>query len=269
MGFRQVVGSVPVGARPGDGLSVVQSGSSAYVVNAGQGTVSRVDGGTYAASDAVRFGEGPGGALSVFAGGGALYVVDGRRRVASVTDPVSLRVRERLSLAAQPGPGQSVVDAAGRLWVVDGSAGGLTWFDGGRRARSAVADAGGRLVVVQGRPVLVDPSRARLGALSGAGGVRSWSCLEVRAGDRVQLLGSGSAPWVFAAVSGSGTLVASAVGRDDCRLSVPVGEPGDQFGPLVEVGGYVFVPNRTTGKVAVVDVTGSCSTTTSTATGPG
>jgi Divergent InlB B-repeat domain len=252
----QVVGSVLApGARPGDGLSVVQSGSSAYIVNAVRGTVARVDGGLYEVTSSYRFGEGAGGTeLNLFAGGGALYVVDGRRRVASVTDPVSLRVRERLSFAAQPGPGQSVVDAAGRLWVVDGVEGGLTWFDGGRQARSAVGDAGARLVLVQGRPVLVDQSRARLGALSGAGQVGSWSCLEVRAGDRVQLLGSASAPRVFAAVSASGMLLASAVDRDDCRWTVEVGRPGDEFGPLVEVGNYVFVPNRSTGRVAVVDV---------------
>ncbi|HEU4426750.1 MAG TPA: hypothetical protein VFR67_29810, partial [Pilimelia sp.] len=252
----QVVGSIEApGARPGDALSVVQSGTSAYVINGNQGTVARVDGGTYAASDPIRFGEPGAGSLGLFAGQQTVYVVDGQRRTASVTDPASLRVRDRLSLAAQPGPEQAVVDDAGRLWVIDRGQGGLTWFDGGKRVRPEVGDAGSRLVLVQGRPVLVDTARSRLGALSAAGTVDAWSCFEVKAGDRAQVLGSQSSARVFAVVSATGTLVASAIGHDDCRLSVDVGQAGDRFGPLVESGGYVFVPNQTSGRTVIVDVT--------------
>ena len=251
----QVVGSVRApGAGRGDALGVVQSGPSAYVVNRTQGTVSRVDGGTYEVSEPVRFGEGGGTSLEVFAGGPSLYIVDGGRRVASVTDPVSLRVRDRLSMAAQPGENQSIVDAAGRLWVIDREKGGLTWFDGTKRVRPDAADPDTRLLLVQGRPVLVDPGRSRLGLLSTTGRVGEWSCLEVRAGDKAQLLGSASSARVFAAMSATGTLVASAVGRDDCRISVEVGRSGDDFGPLVETAGFVFVPNRTSGRTLVVDM---------------
>jgi hypothetical protein len=189
----------------------------------------------------------------LFAGGQSLYVVDSRRRTASVTDPETMRVRERLSLAAQPGPEQSVVDDAGRLWVVDKDRGGLTWFDGGKRVRPDVGGATARLVLVQGRPVLVDLAQSRLGALSAAGAVETWSCLEVRPGDTAQVLGSSVSPRVFAAVRTTGTLVASTVGRDDCDLSVEVGKAGDEFGQLVESGGFVFVPNRTSGRTVVVD----------------
>jgi hypothetical protein len=250
----QVVGSVLApGAGSGDALSVVQSQASAFIVNGDQGTVSRVDGGTYSVSPPVRFAE-EGSPLQAFAGGRALYVVDSQRRTATVTDPVSLNVRERLSLAAQPGPDQSVVDAAGRLWVVDRERGGLTFFDPAKRVRPDVADAGDRLVLVQGRPVLVDLAQARLGALSATGTVRAWSCLDVRAGDQVQLLGSQTSPRVFATVPGTGTMVAGTVGRDDCNLSVDVGKPGDRFGQLVESGRFVFVPNHTSGRTIVVDV---------------
>jgi len=250
----QVVGSIEApGAKAGDALSVVQSGASAYVVNGSQGTVSRVDGGTYKPSDPVLFGAAGGDALGVFAGRQALYVVDGQRRTASVTDPVSLRVRDKLSLAAQPGPEQAVVDDSGRLWVIDRGRGGLTWFDDGKRVRPEVGDAASRLVLVQGRPVLVDTARSRVGALSPSGGVEAWSCLEVRAGDQAQVLGSQSSARVYAAVSATGTLVASTVGRDDCEVSVNVGAPRDDFGPLVEVGTFVFVPNRTSGETIVVD----------------
>jgi hypothetical protein len=251
----EVVGSVRApAARRGDALSVVQSGSSAYVVNASQGTVARVDGGTYEVSAPVRFGDGR-GSLEVFAGSEVLYVVDGVRRKASETDPVSLAVRRELSLAAQPGPGQSVVDGAGRLWVVDGGGGGVSWFDEGvKRVRPGVGDGRSRLVLVQGGPVLVDTSQGRVGRLGGSGKVRSWSCLEVREGDEVQVLGSATSARVVAAVKETGTLVVSAVGRDECGTAVEVGRPGDEFGPLVESGGFVFVPNRSSGATAVVEL---------------
>jgi hypothetical protein len=249
----QVVGSVRApGAQAGDDLSVVQAGSSAYVLNATRGTVSRVDGGTYQVSAPIQFGT-AGGSLGLVAGGPGVYVVDGSRRVASVTDPVTMRVRQRLSLAAEPGAGQSVVDAAGRLWVVDSAGGGLTWFDGGKRVRPDVGDGKARLVLVEGRPVLVDVSHPRVGRLGADGGVPAWSCLDIRAGDRVQLLGSAVANRVYAAVPAAGTLVAAGVDGDDCNLSVEIGSPGDEFGPLVETGQFVLVPDRTSGRTVVVD----------------
>jgi hypothetical protein len=249
----QVIGSVRApGASADDDLSVLPAGSSAYIVNGTRGTVSRVDGGTYEVSAPVRFGS-PGSRLAVLAGGPGLYVVDSSRRAASVTDPVSLRVRQRLSLAARPGPSQSIVDDSGRLWVVDSAGGGLSWFAGGKRTRPEVGDAQARLVLVQGRPVLVDLTHPRLGRLADDGTVASWSCLDVPVGDPVELLGSAAGPRVWAVLPATGTLVAAAVGRDDCTLTVDVGRPGDRFGPLVEAAGFVFVPDRTTGRTAVVD----------------
>ncbi|HLL64455.1 MAG TPA: PKD domain-containing protein [Micromonosporaceae bacterium] len=251
----QVVGSVRApGAKRGDALSVVQYGASAYMVNEGQGTVSRVDGATYDVSEPIRFTDEGGGALGLFTGPKSLYVVDSKRRVASVTDPLSLQVRDRLSLVAQPGPEQSVVDATGRLWVLDREKGGLTWYDKGKRARPEVGAASARLVLVQGRPVLVDEAKSRLGALAPDGTVSDWSCLELRSGDRAQVLGSASSARVFAAIPATGTLVANAIDRDDCGMSVNVGKPGDDFGPLAEASGFVFVPNRTSGRALVVDV---------------
>ncbi len=251
----QVVGSVAApGAARGDALSVVQSGASAYVVDGTQGTVSRVDGATYEASAPVRFGA-PNEAPQVYAGSGALYIVDGGRRVASVTDPLSLRVRQRLSLAAQPGPGQSVVDGKGRLWVVDAGSGVLTRFDGhGKLSRRDVADQASQLVLVRGEPVLVDVNRGRLGRVAADGTVDSWSCMEVRGKEKARLLGSATSGRVFAAISSTGTLVASSLDRGECNTAIVIGDRGDDFGPLVEMAGFVFVPNRSTGHTTVVDV---------------
>ncbi len=249
----QVVGAVQApGHRPGADLSVVQAGSSAYLVSSAAGTVARVDGGTYEVSAPVQFGQGgSGGALQVYAGKSATFVVDGQRRTASVVDPQSLRVRQRLALAAQPGPGQSVVDEAGRLWVVD--ANGLAWFDSaGKHVRPDVGGAGMRLVLVAGRPVLVD--RSRVGELNNDGRVKSWSCLELPEGGQAELLGSATLGRVLAAIPATGTLVVAGDGGEDCGQTVDVGRPGDSFGPLVESGGFVFVPNRTSGRTAVVQL---------------
>ena len=100
------------------------------------------------------------------------FVVDGSRRVASVTDPVSLQVRQRLSLTARPGAGQSVVDPSGHLWTVD-PAGLASYGPDGKLVWPGLGAPGARLVLVQGQPVLVDPSRSRIGQLSRDGGVVS------------------------------------------------------------------------------------------------
>ncbi|MEN3359038.1 MAG: hypothetical protein V7637_3020 [Mycobacteriales bacterium] len=251
----QVIGAVRApGFQAGDDLTAVQSGSSAYLVSSTAGTVSRVDGGTYEVSAPVQFGAGgSGGSLQVYAGKTAAYVVDGQRRTASVIDPATLRVRQRLALTAQPVTGQSVVDDAGRLWVVD--AAGLDWFDSaGKHVRAAAGGASMRLVLVAGRPVLVDLAQARTGQLSDDGSVKSWSCLDLTDGADVELLGSTTLGKVVAAIPATGTLVAAGNGGDQCGETIDVGAPHDKFGPLVESSGFVFVPDWTTGKTAVVDL---------------
>ncbi len=247
-----VLGSVqvPVTGTP----EVVQTGPSALVVDAAAGTVTRVDGATYKVSSPVRFGGGQ--TLQVFAGDTAAYVVDGARQEASVIDPVTLQVRRKVALAATPGPGQSVVDGAGRLWVVDGGGQGLSGFgDTGEPVHATVGDGSSQLITVEERPVLLDVTRRRVGWVEDSGAVPSWSCLDVAGGGPVRLLGSTTEPRVYAAVSQTGELlVADLNGDDECAASVPVGSPGDEFGPLVEASGVVLVPNATTGRTAAVDV---------------
>jgi Divergent InlB B-repeat domain len=255
----EVVGSVRVpGAVAGGALTSVQQGSSAYAVQPDQGTVSRVDGATYAVSRPVQFGAG-GGDLTVIPGKTMTYVVDGRRRIASAVDPETMVVRRQLALSSQPGPEQSTVDAAGRLWTVD--AHGLSWFDAaGGHTRGTVGDAGSRLVLLAGRAAIVQPDKARVGLLDDSGDVGSWSCLRVGVGDRadldaVRVTGTLSGR-VYAAVPATGTLIAAGDGGDDCGRAVSVGQPGDRFGPLAESDGYLFVPNWTTGHTAVVSLAG-------------
>jgi hypothetical protein len=70
----------------------------------------------------------------------------------------------------------------------------------------------------------------------------------------MQLLGSAGTARVYAGVSGTGTLVVSDLESGECGQPVRVGNPGEALGQLVEAGGFVLVPNATTGRAAVVDV---------------
>jgi Divergent InlB B-repeat domain len=249
----QVVGSVRVPAGTGADFAVVPDGSSAYLIGAKTGTVSRVDGGTYDVTGPVDFGGG--GPLQVFAGGGAVYVVAGARQAASVVDPTTLRVRDELALAASPGAGQSVVDDDGRLWVVD--QGGVAWFDGaGKHVRPDAGGAGARLLLVAGRAWIADLGTARAAELTPDGKPLAWSCLDVPAGTEPRLLGTTALGRVVAAVPKTGSLVIAGIGRDECGRSVRVGRAGDEFGGLVETSGYVLVPDWTSGRATVVDVAG-------------
>lgn len=236
-------------------LEVEQAGSSAYVVDDAAGTVARIDGATYDVSAPVAFGT-PGGSLSVLQGVDDVYVLDATRRIATVVDPRTLAAVDEVSLGAQPGPGQAVVDDDGRLWVVDAQGGGLTWFDGTHHVDREAADADDRLVLVRGAPVLVDPTGQSVARLDDSGAVGRRSCLELRAGDTAQLLGSTDRDEVYAAIAQTGTLVIAAVGRDDCSRVVPLAAPGTpaDFGTLAQSGRFVFVPDHLTGQVVVVDL---------------
>ncbi|UZN03982.1 InlB B-repeat-containing protein [Cellulomonas sp. S1-8] len=240
---------------PAATLEVEQDGSSAYVVDDAAGTVARIDGATYEVTAPIAFGT-PGGSLSVLQGVDDVYVLDATRRTATVVDPRTLGALDEVSLSARPGPGQAVVDDDGRLWVVDDEGGGLTWFDGTHHVQRDAADADDRLVLVRGRPVLVDPSGRTVAPLGDTGAVGTRSCLEVRADDTVQVLGSTDRDEVYATIAETGTLVIAAVGRDDCGRVVPVEEPGTpvDFGPLAQSGRFLFVPNHLTGQVVVVDL---------------
>jgi hypothetical protein len=252
----QVVGLLAVpGLRPADDVTVAQAGPSAYVVNATQGTVSRVDGARYEISVPVKFGPGGSGAvLEALSGPAATYVIDGTRRVVSVVDPQTLKLRQQLSLVDRLGPGQAVVDSDGRLWTIDG--GGVARFDGSGKSRRL--DGGGadrRLVLVGGRPVLVDLAGGRAARLTDSGEVRSWSCLDVAAGDAAELAGSTALGRVLAVRPSTGTLVESGGAAGDCgRVVTGIGAPGDRFGAPVESAGFVLVPDWTTGRVAVIDL---------------
>jgi hypothetical protein len=248
-------------------LDVVQAGSSAYVTSTEGGTVTRIDGATERASAPVEFGS-PGDELSVVRGGDAVYVVNTTDASASRVDARSLQIDRDVPLAARPGPGQVVVDETGRLWVVDAAGGGLTWFDEDKRVVPGI-DPAARLVLVQGKPVLLDAADKQVRPLTRDGSPGPATCLDVRNDDRIQALGSTTAPTVYVAVSTTHALLLVDVGRGcDRRVPLPSDTESD-FGPLAESGHYVFVPDRATGTTTVVDTRTDAVATSFDLTEPG
>ncbi|WP_028048492.1 YncE family protein [Cellulomonas sp. URHD0024] len=249
----QVVAGIRLHAQDHE-LDVVQSGSSAYLADTTDGTVARIDGATDEVTDPIRFTP-AGGGLTVLRNADVVYVLDPARRTASSVDPRSLRVRRALSLAAQPGPGQAVVDDSGRLWVIDRTSGALTWFDPDKHVDAGAHAAASRLVLVEGRPVLVDTTTGSVRTLGDAGVARNASCLDVRSSDDVHLLGSRTRAEVFAAVPATGTVVVASVDHDDCSRFIQVADPDATFGALAQSGRFVFVPVTSTGRTRVIDTT--------------
>lgn len=248
----------------GHALSVAQAHHGTYLLDEDAGTVARVDTATWTLGRPVALGT-PGAPLAVLQNapgpGGAphvVHVVDAGARTVTRVDPVTLDVRDATSLAAQPGPGQAAVADDGDLWVVDAGAGSVTRVAVGADGaaphksvrRTALATATAQILLVQGRPVLADPAAGTIASLDGA--PRATGCLDTRPTDTVQLLGSRTTREVYAAVAGA--LLVAAVDRQDCALTVPVGDPTTaRFGPLAQSGRYVFVPDLSTGQTTVVD----------------
>ena len=134
---------------------------------------------------------------------------------------------------------------------------GARWPDVVRRRTSTCCATSpapdDRLVLVQGRPVLVDTARSVVQTLDASGRPAVESCLDVR-DDDVRLLGSSTGAELYAAQSATGSFVTAAVGHDDCERVVALAEPGAaDFGELVQSGPFVFVPDRASGRANVVD----------------
>lgn len=240
----------------GPTLRVTQFGMSALASNSATGEVAVIDGATYETTKMASFAR-PGSELSVMAAGGSAFVIDATSRVATVADPTDLRVVRALALAASPGSQQSLVDDTGRLWTVDSQGGGITWVDGDGTEGHASAGRSARLVQALDRPVLVDfgEGEPQISWLDRDGGVEPWPCdLVTRPSDDLQVLGSADSRQVFVAISQTGTLLVANSEGTDCGSVIQFDDPQSEFGPPAQSGQFVFVPNHTTGRTAVLDI---------------
>jgi hypothetical protein len=251
----EVAASVQV-ATPGDQLGVVQQAATAYAVDDTDGTIRRVDGATFDVSAPVTPLPGAGTALRAFAGADAVYALDARRGVVVAEDPRTLAAHGgTLPLAARVDPQATVMDDAGRLWVLDSASGDLVTVDHGQRhTRRGVSGPGGRLVLVDGAPVVVDPAARTAAVLDPTtAGTRTTVALDLPSGSWTTVSGSvhGSRIYVVAA---PGVLDICDLTGAGCTKAVSLGTGTDDLGPPVETGERLFVPDYGTGQVWIVDL---------------
>ncbi|MFN8075913.1 MAG: PKD domain-containing protein [Kineosporiaceae bacterium] len=236
-------------------MAVVQSGSTAFVLNRETGTLTRVDGGTLDTVNASPFGSTA--SLQPFAGAGSLFVYDRVRGALATLDAQTMSVRRRTSLAPSANEYSAVVDGNGRLWVIAGNDGSVNRYDadGNRLSAQRVADpAKAQVALVQGRPVVIDSSgSASVHTLDAATGRFSSSTCLPGAGHRLWSTGSPTAPRVYFSDGTGGSLLVSDLARGSCDMFVEVAAPQSRLGPPLEVGDKVLVPDWTSSTVAIVD----------------
>ena len=254
----QVVARVDVGDAS-SGLTAVQAGPVGYAVDGTRGTVVRVDPRTYTPGPPTRVVTGTPADVVARATPESVYVLDeGRGRVA-VADADDLAVRRGDEVSVADGVRSSVLDRDGRLWLLGETTGDLVWFDGPERhTRPDVVDdpAGAELVMAGGSPVVVDRAARTVRRVGRGGGETARACIDIRGDDDSVRFGAAAAGVRVYAVSGDqGVLRVSDLATGRCAsVAVTVAGAGAELGPPVEARGRVFVPDYTTGKVAVVDV---------------
>jgi hypothetical protein len=253
----EVAARVAVGASS-DELTAVQSGPAGYAVDGQRGTVVRVDPTTLTAGEPVTVIDGASGGVAGFAADDALYILDQERGRIAVTDPEKVdRLRGRPASVAEP-VRSSIVDGGGRLWLLGESSGDLTWFDGVERgSRPEVTDQPGQaeLAVVDGRAALVDRQERTVVPLDGGGGRSDGACIDMDPRDEtVRMAGSPASPRLYTVSGADGVLRVSDLDAGQCdELAVTVADPDHDLGQPRESAGRIFVPDYTTGRVAVVD----------------
>lgn len=244
-------------AGPGDALTVVQQGSTAYTVDQSAGTIRRVDGATFDPTPpAAPIADAHGGGLDVIAGPTSLYTLDTTRGLLASTDPKTLdRHGEMLSVASRLAAGTVTVDDAGALWAVDTGSGDVVRVLGtDKTTRSGVVKPGTSVITIaHGHPVIVDLTDRKAVSLDGDNGrVTGTFGLDLQPNDQIQVSASPHAERLYV-VAARGVLDVCDITAERCDNAIPL-NVGSDFGPAVEAGDRVFVPDYTTGQVWIISL---------------
>jgi len=250
----QVSARVKVADGPSD-LGVAQRDATGYAVDRRQGTVSRIDPTTFAVGPRVKVIDGASGRVTAYPTDDAVYVLDEIRGRIAVTAPDSVD-----TVAAQPQSlagsiNSTAVDETGRLWAVTAD-GDLIWFDGAERHGPVSQPQSSELVVADGGVALIDRAARTVTTLTDRGGAGDRACIDMDTADlSLRFAGAVHRPWLYAVSGEDGLLRVSNLGTGTCGdVAIPIADPGDDLGAPREVAGRVFVPDFTTGTVAIVDV---------------
>jgi hypothetical protein len=254
-------------AAGGDDLIAVQGNGAGFGVNRTTGEVIRADAATWHTTS-TRLLDASAAGLAAVAGENALYVTDVQRGLVARADPATLApMGGQLSLSAARGTGVPVVDRQGTLWLIDTASGDLIRMqDTPQRTEASVAHGiRSRLVLVQGEPVVVDPASRTAVRIDPDSGTPTGDigCLDVDPSDMtVTVTGTANDPRVYLVSGRDGLLHVSDLDSGECSQVLSIAEPGSDLGDPVEVAGRVFVPDRSTGRVIVVDPAARTSLTT-------
>jgi hypothetical protein len=243
-------------APAGDAIDVVQRGSTAYAIDQTAGTIRRVDGATFEPGDPASPLPGASGGLTAFAGTDAVFVLDTRRGVLVNADPHTLAPRgDTVPLSALPDADSATLDGSDRLWVIDHDTGELVRVSGSTRTKHQVDGAKHAvLTVAGGNPVLVDVADRKVTTINPALGTADASLpVDLRADDQLRVSGSAHADRLYL-VANRGVLLICELSARSCDQPVPLDE-NSKLGAAVEAGNRLFVPDFSSGRVLVIDLT--------------
>ncbi|MEV4314894.1 hypothetical protein [Actinocrispum sp. NPDC049592] len=244
-------------AEPGDALSVVQQGATAYTVDQTTGTVRRVDGVNFVpTAPSAPIADVRGSALSLVAGPSTVYALDTTRGLLAAADPKTLDRRGgMLSVASRLAAGTVTVDDTGTLWAVDVATGDVDRVIGqDKTIRTGVVKPGNSVITIaDGHPVIVDPTDRKAVSIDrDTGRVTGTFALDLRPDDKFQVSGSAHTERIYV-VAARGVLDVCDLAKARCDNAIPL-TAGSDFGPAVEAGDRVFVPDYTTGQVWVINL---------------
>jgi hypothetical protein len=237
--------------------NVFQQGQNAYAVDTTTGTVRRVDGATMTAGPGVTPIPGATTGLRVFATADVLHAVDTVTHRVAEADASNLAPRGRpRPLPEATDPEAIHLDDDGRLWVFDTGTGTVSVLTptGATERRRVAAPGRGKLVMADGRPVVVDlaaNTAARLDPDNGRPRASVRLGMPPMAGDP-SFGGSPDTARIYPAVDGQ-VSVCDLTGPG-CGPPIVLGGITLRLGTPVEEAGRLFVPDYTTGGVFIVDV---------------
>lgn len=246
-------------AVPGHDLASAQSGGNALVIDRTNGTIERVDANTWQVSDPAAAIEGASTGLDIVASPNAVFAVDGEQGLIVELSRDTLQPRgPGRSLSGGLGPAAPVIDDQGDLWLLDTRRGDLLHMRSALTiaARAAADPESGRLVVAAGRPVVINPESGSAVEFDGGGNAIHTACADVDPDDSTaRFVGSTTRPEVYAVSGATGVLRVTNLATGSCDgVVASLADAGSDLGQPVELARRVFVPNRTTGQVIVVDL---------------
>ncbi|GAA4969792.1 hypothetical protein GCM10023205_38950 [Yinghuangia aomiensis] len=247
----QVDGRVQLPKNSKSQLQVSEDGKSVLVMDTTTGQVSRIDPAQLTVPQTADFQAG----TQVFSGGGKAWLVDAAKGEVQAIDPVALApLGPPVPVGARP-LGTAQADPSGTLWIPVPATGQLVPFTTQPGAPIKVAEPGGAmmLTLASGRPVVTDVVGGRLLVVSGTGIERTVTLpseLTKGKADKLQAPGRSEGPLVPILAADTGVL--TLVDIDSGSVSaVPLKLGDHDFGPPQVLGAKVYIPDRTTGSLAV------------------